>query len=422
MSTAGKPKILIVGGFTFSGGEGGTNYVIGLGKALEGAGFCVEYLAEVRDGATLRKDFREFTCHFAPAGPVLRGWRAAIKNLCASENSVLKWLDQVSAHEFHTVIAQLGGLPVTFLLKLHRLCQAKPWNLAIVVGEWQPLWQFGDRKLRHRVLNSVDSEIQRRVVNKRINHVIALSRFLQRYYNNSGCHTVLIPPLIDASAEKWDCRTAMEGRSQDLTLLFSGSWQRDRLDLMMEAVQYLRRGGNRVVLEFLGPHQTDIERNPRLQRYISQAPQGTFRFHGRASPERVPPMTASADFGVMLRDRAKWSDACFPSKVPEFQALGVPLLRNLTSNLEEVLREGENALVVPQVSVAAFVATVKRALALTPTELQRMKLCSLKCASTQFDYRNYADSLGKFIWEVSGPAPAKSMVSTNIQPTSARES
>jgi glycosyltransferase involved in cell wall biosynthesis len=398
MSTGQKAKILIVGGFTFSGGDAGSNYVIGLGKALSGTDFCVEYLGEDAVPASVREDFREFTCHSPPTGRVLRGWKAALANLNASENKLLKWLNQVPAQEYRIVIAYPGGpLNGAALAALHNLCLARAWKLAVVVGEWQGFWQFDAVKLRHRMFDLLDSEIQRRVLNKRINHIIAISRFLERYYNDSGCQAMLLPPLIDASAPKWDCRSAPQGHKRGVKLLFSGGWWRDRLDVITEAVLLLRSEGHDVILEFLGSTREDIGRDPLLRKQIMKAPDGAFRFHGKVPVEKVLPITASADFGVFLRDPAKWADACFPSKVSEFQALGVPLLCNLTSNLGEFLTDGENALVVPQVSVRSFAETVKRVFALSSADREHMRQCSLRCAASKFDYRTYSDSLARFL-------------------------
>ena len=392
-----RPKILIVGGFTFSRGEAGSNTVIGYGKALERAGFRVEYLGDHGGSAPIREDFRQFTCHCPPEGRVLRGWKAAIVNLSASENRLLRWLSQVPAQEFRGVAAYPGGdLTAAALARLHRLCLDRGWKLAVIVGEWQGFWQFGGARLHQRVLALVNSEIERRVVNKKIKNIIAISRFLESYYKSSRCNAILVPPIVDCSAPKWDCRPKTSTDKRGLKLLFSGGWWRDRLDLIAKSVSELRDEGHDVVLEFLGSGPEDIGKDPQLRKLVTNAVNGGFRFHGKVPVERVLPITASADFGVLLRDRAKWAEACFPSKLVEFQALGVPMLCNLTSNLGEVLKDGQNALIVPEVSVSAFVKTVKRALALSPAERDHMTQCSLQCAARNFDYRVYSDTLGHF--------------------------
>lgn len=404
MNSPGKPKILILGSFTFSRGEAGSNYVIGLGKAMVEAGFCVEYLAENREQTAARDDFQGFTCHTTLPGQTRPGWKAAVRNICGSENSLLKWLERRRAGEYHAIVAYPGGdFTSAVLSKLHAICRARDWELAVVVGEWQGFRQLNDSKLRHRVLATVDSEIQRRFVNKKVKNIIAISRYLHRYYQDSGCNAMLVPPMIDTLSEKWQCRPTAEGHKRGVRLIFSGAWWRDRLDLIFEAIVKLRCEGQDVVMEFLGSGVEDLGRNQRLRKQLMEAPEGTFRFHGKVPVEKVLPITASADFGVLLRDRAKWSDACFPSKVVEFQALGVPLLCNLTSNLGEHLVDGVNALVVPRVSLAAFEETVRRAVALSPKERECMKRRSLECAANHFDFRNFSDSLGRFIRPIPKP-------------------
>lgn len=390
------PKILIVGGFSFSRGAGGSNYVIGLGKALSEAGFCVEYLCDDRHGKTVRQDFQEFTCHAVSRGPSLRGWKAAWKNLSASEDALLKWLERVPSDEFQIIIAYPGGLPVAFLWRLRRLCAAKAWKTAAVVVEWQQLWKYYPSKLRNLLLDMADQELQIRLVNKRFGHIIAISSLLERYYRKSGCKVIRIPPMIDAEGQTLQRKPTPKQEAQGLRLLFSGAWLRDRLDIIVKAVLLLRGEGKPIALEFLGPGVNDLRMNPNLQKQIMEGPEGAFRFHGWVPLEEARSITMSADFGILLRERARWSNACFPSKVAEFQALGVPLLCNLTSDLAQSLRDGDNALIVHEVTVEALVATLRRGLALTSGEKARLKQGSLECAASIFDYRKHAEPLGAF--------------------------
>ena len=391
-------KVLIVGGFTFSRGEAGSNYVIGFGKALEAAGFQAEYLAHGRPDDKLREDFRHFTCHVVPRGPEYRGIKAAIVNLSAAEHGLLEWLAGIPVQQYHAVIVYPGGeFPFMGLEKLRKLCANKGWKHAVIVGEWQSFDNFNQLRLHNRIMAVLDSEMQIRVQYKRVANVVSISRFFERYYNTGLCRSVYVPPLVDTSAEKWRCRSRSNGNGRDLRLLFSGGWWRDRLDLMIKAVAQLRREGHPVVLEFLGSDPAEIKTAPGLKELLSSAPQESVHFHGRVPVEQVLPITASADFGVLFRERARWSDACFPSKLAEFQTLGVPMLCNLTSNLDEVLKDGGNALIVPKLTVESFVATVRRALALPQEAKLRMKERSLECAKREFDYRAYSGTLQGFL-------------------------
>ncbi|MGO8697823.1 MAG: glycosyltransferase family 4 protein [Limisphaerales bacterium] len=263
--------------------------------------------------------------------------------------------------------------------------------------EWQRFWRYDPSKVHNALLTALDAQIQVRIVNHQIKKIIVISTYLESYYKKAGCNVVRIPPLIDSRAEIWRRASTVERPRQNLTLLFNGSWCRDRLDLMIEAVLMLNQDGHKVILEFLGCTQNDLGRDPKLQRLISQAPPGVLRFHGWVPREQVLPIAAAADFGILLRHRARWADACFPSKVAEFQSLGVPLLCNLTSDLDQALKDGENALIVPNVSAPALVATIQRALDLTTADKNQMRRRSLRCAEEYFDYRNHVDRLGEFI-------------------------
>jgi glycosyltransferase involved in cell wall biosynthesis len=400
MSTGQKPKILITGDFSYSRAQG-AHVSLGLAKPLWEAGFSPEFLSGHMDDTGIRNDFQEFPCHYAPNRILLRGWRAAFRNRSQCGNHLLKWLEQIPAGQFFAVIADPGcGETIAFLWRLRRLCLAKAWRLVVVVAEWQKFLRSGVHALRSSLATVIDSEIQMRIVNKQIGHIIAVSTYLHRYYSKSGCNVIHIPPLIDTQAEKWRCRQPIESPKQDLTLLFSGTWYRDRVEIIIESVGRMRTEGHKLVLEFLGCGPHDLGRNPKLQRLISQSPPSTLRFHGWVPADRVLPIAASADFGLLLRDSARWSRACFPSKVAEFQALGVPLLCNLTSDLDQTLKDGENALIVPQVSVAELVNTIKRALALTPLERERMRWCSFQRAAVHFDYRRYVGPLAEFLNKV----------------------
>jgi glycosyltransferase involved in cell wall biosynthesis len=113
------------------------------------------------------------------------------------------------------------------------------------------------------------------------------------------------------------------------------------------------------------------------------------RFHGRVPDGQVYDITRRASFAILLRDDAKWSRACFPSRVTECSALGVPMLCNLTSDLADYLRDGDNAIVVPEVSVAGFRQAVQRALALSEGQWRNMKQAA-RALAERFDGSAYA--------------------------------
>ncbi len=391
-------RILILGDFTFTNGEAAAHYVIGLGSALNAAGFAVEYLSPFPAEQGICAEFRRYPCHIALEGVSRKGCKHVWSRLIGAGNSIIRWLEERPFEEQYIIIAYPPRLcSTTFLLRLKRLCRKRRWKMIVVVVEW---YGFRDRvkgRLHRQLFNLLDCELQLRVANRRIGHIMAVSSYLKRFYERLACAVVRVPPLIDVAAPKWRCASTKNGRSDGLRVLFSGSWKRERLDIAGEAILRLRSEGYDVALECLGFGPEELKGNDLLWRQMTEAPSGAFHFHGRVPVDEVLPITAAADFGILLRDKARWSNACFPSKVPEFQALGVPIMCNFTSDLDHVLKDGENALIVPGASVAEMTTTLRRALNLTSAEKEHLRHSSFCYAGTHFDYRNYVGTLSDFI-------------------------
>jgi glycosyltransferase involved in cell wall biosynthesis len=124
------------------------------------------------------------------------------------------------------------------------------------------------------------------------------------------------------------------------------------------------------------------------------------KFRGWLTGPPLKQAMAAGEFFVIFRENARWSNACFPTKVPEFMALGVPVICNLTSDMELYLRDGQEALIVPELSAAALAGTLKRAAQLDGTQKAFMSRCARQRAEESFDFRRHAERLGEFVKQV----------------------
>ena len=121
---------------------------------------------------------------------------------------------------------------------------------------------------------------------------------------------------------------------------------------------------------------------------------------GRVPQDKVAEYVAMADFSVLLREPAHFANAGFPTKFVESMANGTPVIANLTSDLGLYLQDGVNGLVCADHSVDAFVATLRRALALTKEQKCGMRNAARQQAEMAFDFRGYADELNRFLQSV----------------------
>ena len=155
-----------------------------------------------------------------------------------------------------------------------------------------------------------------------------------------------------------------------------------------------------VVIEYVGSTRDQLRAmlpNPALLDELGDA----VVFHGRVPIESVPDMLGQADYTVLLREDARWSKASFPSKLPEFFSLGVPMICNLISNLDEYIQDGREAFLVRGLTEQAFFDAIRRAVLAKGETRERMGIWARKKAEEAFDIHCFAEPLGDFIRNAS---------------------
>ena len=122
----------------------------------------------------------------------------------------------------------------------------------------------------------------------------------------------------------------------------------------------------------------------------------------------LPPLMALADIFVQPGAPDAFNDYRFPSKLPEFFALGRPVVLPRT-NLGATLRHGVDAYVLGRAD-AAGIATAVRALRADPALSDRLSRGAAAYAAQHFSWRRSAEALAKFYHTLPGlsrAAPAR---------------
>jgi glycosyltransferase involved in cell wall biosynthesis len=189
-----------------------------------------------------------------------------------------------------------------------------------------------------------------------------------------------------------------ERRDGDSTirLMFSGSLPRDRHDIILGALLLAKKEGLRISIAYVGSTREQLEAVlPRVTLLDELGDSVTF--HGRVPSENLPDILAQADYMVLLREDARWSKACFPSKVPEFLALGIPVICNLTSDLGSYLEDGHEAFFVNGLTEQDFLVSLRRAVDAGGETRKKMGVWARKRAEESFDLQCFSKPLGEFI-------------------------
>lgn len=372
--------IIYIGGFRLPDGNAAGPRVINNAKILRDLGYKIVFV-DVADNAD--KDVLEnfktiegFDCYSKkyPKGKDWADYLTSIKDF----KKVFEKYDNVKA-----VIAynyQSGAF-----LKLKAFCKRHNIKLYADCTEWYP-------KGKNPVKN-IDTDLRMKHIQKNIDGVITISRFLYDCYK-SCTNTVLIPPLNDCDDEKWKSE---ENKNKHFVFSYAGSpgKDKDKLNMIIEALDGI---DNKREYEF---NIIGITREQYLGYYpeheeILKRMAERLNFHGRVSRQEVLEALKKSDFSVFFRPDTIVSRAGFPTKYAEAVTCGVPVIANLTSNIGDYLKDGANGFVINGFSVGEIKKTFEKVLALSDEELEKIK-SNCKENNRVFHYKNFEKEMRKLI-------------------------
>ena len=198
---------------------------------------------------------------------------------------------------------------------------------------------------------------------------------------------------------RWNVSLEEERRLalERLRLLFVGSPDRDRMDLILLALSQVVVQGVAIQLTFAGCSRQRFLALPHVNATAVGALGNHLQFIEWVPYAQLPAVIAQADYGLLFRPNQRCIRAGFPSKAPEMLAKGTPLLCNLTTDLGTYIRDGVNGLVVPELTAAALAATIRRARNLSPMAYLQMRANARATAEAHFDYRTMVAPLQAFL-------------------------
>lgn len=286
-----------------------------------------------------------------------------------------------------------GFTMIHVLTFLKRYCRSRQIPLIKDVVEWYSPQQFprGKWSLSYRMKDLEN----RRVISPPV-RVIAISRYLERYFLSKGCETSRIPIYFDVA------RMPMRVENDDdfLHLIYAGSpGKKDYLPLMLAGLSLL----DTVVLSqvkfmIIGVTKSQVKTMIPPTEYARLEPNLDIR--GRMPHHEVLSALCRADFSVLLRDAdARYAQAGFPTKVIESLSVGVPIICNYSSDLKDFLTDGENALIVQSLAADSFAQVLKRAVALSAFEKAKMSVAARQCAESRFNIDSYSHEWNELLLE-----------------------
>jgi len=229
------------------------------------------------------------------------------------------------------------------------------------------------------------------------NGVIAISRFIEKYFAKKNVKTVRIPTILDVQNSLWSDRRQ---RQPHISFVFAGGLGggKDRLAEFIEAMYQINGKTKRqAVLNVYGPTKEAVAAQLGNKKCLLDELGDRIVFHGRIPQDSVATAVMKCDFGLILRPNRESSHAGFPTKLAEYMQVGTPVFANDTGDIGMYLINGMNGYLLETSTVDDIASKLRDVLNLDDMRLNTLRTAARKTAEQSFDYRTYVKQMQGFI-------------------------
>lgn len=395
-------KALIVGNFSFPLGNAGGKRVFSNGKVLKKLGYNVTFVGvdkNIESGVKLintTKEFEGFKYYNFPYPKSKADW--------LNFNSYFKELIEVIETDVRglDLVIYYGSPSLSlFNSKLIKYCKKKNITVVSDCVDWltaktnSPIFNY---------IKWLDNTYQKAILNKRVDGLIVISKYLSEYYKKSGLETIIIPPLSPDKQE-----SIITNNNYYKTIVYAGvpfrkgqiindlDSLKDRIDLTIELLHEAKQNGAKFIFNIYGFTQEEyLVAIPSHESLINLLG-NSLLFHGMMSNEEVVKKIAEADYTILIRDVNRDTSAGFPTKVSESISYGTPVITTKTSDLEDYLKDRYTSFFI-DMSSESLKRDLVEILSMSKDEIIEMKNNCIK--SKVFLWTGYVTILSKFLQKI----------------------
>ena len=385
-----RKKILYVGGFILPDKNAAAQRVVSNAKAIKEIGFEIVFLGKSKDsvlpvGQQTPQIFQDFEIYEEPYPEGASNW---IKHLLSNKN-VKTLIEKIGAENIHTIIAY--NYPSLALLKLLKF--ARKHNIKVMSDCTE--WALESNRFSIRsMLKNLDTYCRMKHVHRKLDGLIAISKFLYDFYHPKMSNVIFLPPLVDTEEKKW--QGIEEVKELELTYAGSpGNGNKDRLDNIIDALSHVKSKLERKMqLKIIGLSLDQFKTNFASYTIPDNIKEDVV-FLGRVPHIEAVSRVQQACFSIFFRENNIVNTAGFPTKFVESISCGTPVITNNSSNIAYYLANEAFGRIIDLKEKSKMEATLLEVLSLPFDEINQMKKqCFL---SQKFHYKNYRKEFQKLI-------------------------
>ena len=363
-------KILYIGGFEMPDKNAAAQRVLANAMTLREIGYEVCFIGPTKDPTSIAQEFNGFKCEYIDYPQSLKQWIKYII-MFVSSNKILKYNpDYVILYNF----------PAVASLRILRLCHKRGIKVIHDLTEWESSNGWSPRE----IIRKIDINLRMRYCMKKMDGVIAISRYLYEYYSRYT-KTILVPPTVDLDNPKFNRDRALVANTP-IQLVYAGSigaGNKEQLDYVIDAVCKVDSLRLTVVGLTAGQYEKSYGRLPDGYNNVI--------FKGRVSHKEAVSIVCRSDFQMLIRENTLKNKAGFPTKFVESMSCCTPLIATVSSNICDYLVDGKNGFIVDERnSLQRVLESVSN---LSGNQVVAMKE-QCRC-SVDFDYRSFKEEFSK---------------------------
>lgn len=220
--------------------------------------------------------------------------------------------------------------------------------------------------------------------------VIAISKYLYDHYVSRGIDTIRIPVIMDSES------IAVEKNTGDkIVISYAGRiGKKDYIGNIIQGIFLLdQEQKEKIEFRIMGANAAQVSQITGISMEALKENEKTVICMGRVPRPVVLQNLAETDFTVLIRDSdLRYAKAGFPTKVVESLMSGTAVICNLSSDLGEYLVDGENAVIVKDMTPQSVAEALGRMILIPAEKRKQMQRNARSTAEACFDYRRYIDA------------------------------
>lgn len=383
-----KGTILYVGGFELPDKNAAAHRVLSNAKILRELGYKVVFidvdksLDNNTDFLSTKKIVQGFECWSVPYPKTIIEWLKYLSNINPIKLLNIKYCD------IKAILAY--NYPANALLNLKKYCTTNNIKIIADCTEWYNTKGFN---VLYRIVKGLDSFLRMRIIQKRLDGLIVISKYLEGYYKNLE-NMLRLPPLVDLNEQKWNISPTV-WNDDKVRLIYSGSPGRnkDKINILIEILYSFKEFP--FLLKVVGITKDQYINSYPEQTEIIHDMEDKILFLGRVPHTESLKLIKDSDFSMFIRDNNKTTRAGFPTKFAEGISCGTPIITTKTSDLEDYLQNGKNGFFIEPKVTQESLKVIETILTYSKENIMDMKdYCH---QSELFDYKKYINSVEKFL-------------------------